>query len=103
MTCQVLEYSTAGENGVTQFVYSQSPSTTEDCGKSNASERVILDGYQYQELAVKAGQLATIDQAAAAIDPAEVSAVFGAAFALVMFLSAVAYKVRVGKNLIKLL
>lgn len=88
------------EGGNVWHLYENSSSSVEDCGKSNLNEMVILDGFEYTELTALAGQTVTLDQAAASLQPEEVSAVFGVCFGLMVFLGYIGYQVRVGKNLI---
>lgn len=72
----------------------------DECGKSLLDEKIVLSAFEYQELSVLAGQTTSIDQAVAALDPGEMSAVFGICFGFVMFLGYIGYQIRVGKNLI---
>ena len=89
------------DDGIFWEVFRQITTTTEECGKADINERVILTGLEYQELQIKAGEVATLDQAVSALDPVEISAVFGTSFSLIVFLGFVGYKIAVAKRVIK--
>lgn len=88
-------------DGIFWEVFRQVTTPVEDCAKTDISERVILTGMEYQELLVRAGEVATLDQAVSALDPSEISAVFGTTFAMMVFLGFVGYKIALAKRVIK--
>jgi len=88
------------EGGSVWHLYENTSSSVDECGKNETNERIILDGFEYTELKALAGQTVTLDQAAASLQPEEVSAVFGVCFGLMIFLGYIGYQIRVGKNLI---
>lgn len=100
--CIQYNYDTDGtpDDGIWFEVYQRVDTPLSDCGKNNVNEVVVIGSHEFTELQALAGQTATLDSAIAAMDGAEVSAVFTTAFALIFTMSALAYKIRVAKNTI---
>jgi len=103
MQCVIYDYTSTDTNGDTVFVYKTARTPIEECATSNVDESIVLNAVEYTELRLLAYQTDVFDQAVNAISPTEVAAVYGTSFALIFALGAVAYKVKVGKNLIKLM
>jgi|LUMD01.1.fsa_nt_gb hypothetical protein len=103
MQCLIYDYSSTDTDGNSLLVHRVVSTPNEECGRSNVSESILLNSVEYTELQTLAYQTNVLDQAIEVISPADVAAVYGTSFALIFSLGAVAYKVKVGKNLIKLL
>ena len=63
---------------------------------------VVMTPSEYVQQKADADALTDIASVTAFVDPVEVSAVYGTSFALIFFLSAIAYKIKVAKRVIKL-
>jgi hypothetical protein len=103
MQCAIYQYSSQDEQGNTLLVYRQTTTSDSDCGKTDVNEEALLTSVEHTELRTIAFQTNAFEQAVNAISPEEVAAVYGVSFGLIFLLGALAYKVRVGKNLIKLM
>lgn len=103
MQCLIYDYTSTDTDGNTLLVHRVASTPNEDCGKSNVAESILLNSVEYTELQTLAYQTNVLDQAIEVISPTDVAAVYGTSFALIFSLGAVAYKVKVGRNLIKLL
>ena len=100
--CIQYNYETDGtpDDGIWFEVYQRVDTPLSDCGKNNVNEVVVIGSHEFIELQALAGQTVTLDSAIAAMDGAEVSAVFTTAFAIIFKMSALAYKISVAKNTI---
>lgn len=63
---------------------------------------VVMTPTEYIQQKSDAEALSDLSNVSAFVDPVEVSAVYGTSFALIIFLSAIAYKVKVAKRVIKM-
>lgn len=63
---------------------------------------VVMTPMEYIQQKTDATALADLSNVTAFVDPVEVSAVYGTSFALMLFLTAIAYKIKVAKRVIKL-
>jgi hypothetical protein len=101
---QCLKHSnnSTGTGGQEYVVYYADYIVLEDC-PNNEQHQIILSVPEHTNLLMQANLVSTIDDGFGLIDPVEISAVYGTSFAMIFALSAIAYKIKVGKNLVKLM
>lgn len=91
-----------GADGRELYWYKSSPLAVSDCNiEGDSSQFISIPTYEYQNLLVASGGDISISTALTFVTPEEISAVFGTCFALVFFLGAVGYKIKVAKRVIK--
>jgi len=89
-----------GTGGQPYKVYFGDFYSVETCTSAN-EQFIVLTPQEFAVLTTKA-EILDSPVITGLIDPVEVSATFGTAFALIFFLSAIAYKIKVGKRTIKM-
>jgi hypothetical protein len=99
-TCLKFSNDSTVESGQTYKVYFGDFYAVETCTSAN-DEFIVLTPQEFAVLTTKA-EILDSPVITGLIDPVEVSATFGTAFALIFFLSAIAYKIKVGKRVIKM-
>jgi hypothetical protein len=99
--CLAFHTSSTGSNGDNYEVFFADFHDLETCADVNNSQ-VVMTVYEYIELSSAANALVDIDTVSALIDPIEITAAFSGAFMLIFTMSLIAYKIKIGKRVIKL-
>lgn len=99
--CKTFIETQVDASGVSFDIFQTVPVESGTCGDN--TDFFILSPSDYYKLKADADAIVSIDSSLAFIDPLEISAAFGVGFALIFAISAVAFKVAVGKRMVKMI